>query len=138
MTRTLYTLGIALTAVLSASAVSNDSIPTSNIEERIVNATERTDSITDTAIIPETGNEIVGEVDSNPYYVEPSLAYPTHDYLISLHPMPEPKKPVVKSIYDLPYSISTSCPNYGRLAGNTTVLFAVGITMLAILQMMPE
>lgn len=49
-----------------------------------------------------------------------------------------PPEPEIKSIYDLPYSVSTSCPNYGRLAANTTVLFAGGITMLVVLEMLPE
>ncbi len=138
MKRTLYTIGIALTAAWSASAASNDSIPTANIDERIAPATERVDTIADTEIKPDAETGIVGEVDSKPYYAEPTLSYPTHDYLTTLLPTPQPKKPEVKSIYDLPYSISTSCPNYGRLAGNTTVLFAGGLTMLAILQMMPE
>lgn len=44
----------------------------------------------------------------------------------------------IPNIYDLPYSINTSIPNYRRLAGNTAVLFGGGITALAVLAMLPE
>lgn len=49
---------------------------------------------------------------------------------------PDPDAP--QSIYDHPYSLTASYPNYGRLAGNTTVLFAGGFTMLMILQALPD
>ena len=42
------------------------------------------------------------------------------------------------NIYELPYSMTTQCPNWKRLWTNTSVLFAGGITTLVILQMLPE
>lgn len=44
----------------------------------------------------------------------------------------------VLSIYDLPYSINTSMPNYRRLGGNTAVLFAGGAITLGVLALLPE
>lgn len=41
-------------------------------------------------------------------------------------------------IYDMPYSINASYPNYGRLAGNSLVLVAGGILTLGILSVLPE
>lgn len=86
----------------------------------------------------------------------PSAAYPSISDLlvkgahipadsvrvIPIEPTPEIEKKAPEtgpiSIYDMPYSISASYPNYGRLAGNTTVLFAGGLTMLVILQALPD
>ena len=44
----------------------------------------------------------------------------------------------IPCIYDLPYSWTRSVPNKGRLLANTGVLFGGGITMLGILQVLPE
>ncbi len=41
-------------------------------------------------------------------------------------------------IYDMPYSINASYPDYGRLAGNSLVLVAGGILTLGILSVLPE
>ena len=41
-------------------------------------------------------------------------------------------------IYDMPYSINASYPNYRRLAANTAVLFAGGVTALGVLALLPE
>lgn len=41
-------------------------------------------------------------------------------------------------IYDMPYSISANYPNYRRLAANTGVLIAGGLTTLVILDLLPE
>lgn len=42
------------------------------------------------------------------------------------------------SIYDMPYSINASYPNYGRLAANSAVLVAGGVAALCILSVLPE
>lgn len=44
----------------------------------------------------------------------------------------------IPNIYDLPYSINASYPNYRRLAGNTAVLFGGGIAALGVLAVLPE
>lgn len=49
---------------------------------------------------------------------------------------PHTDKPVC--IYDMPYSINASYPNYRRLAANTAVLFAGGGITLGILAILPE
>lgn len=41
-------------------------------------------------------------------------------------------------IYDMPYSISANYPNYRRLAANTALLIAGGVTTLVVLDMLPE
>lgn len=41
-------------------------------------------------------------------------------------------------IYDMPYSINASYPNYHRLAANTAVLFGGGVVALGILAILPE
>ena len=48
------------------------------------------------------------------------------------------RKKTVHSIYDEPYSINASYPNYRRLAANTAVLFGGGIAALGILSALPE
>lgn len=50
----------------------------------------------------------------------------------------EQKPATPLSIYDLPYSINTSCPDYHRLGANTAVLFGGGIITLGILAVLPE
>lgn len=42
------------------------------------------------------------------------------------------------NIYDMPYSLTANYPNYKRLAGNTAVLVAGGITALVVLELLPE
>lgn len=42
------------------------------------------------------------------------------------------------NIYDMPYSLSGNYPNYKRLAGNTAVLVAGGVTALIVLECLPE
>ncbi len=41
-------------------------------------------------------------------------------------------------IYSMPYSTTARYENWGRLGGNTALLFAGGFTTLAILQVLPE
>lgn len=41
-------------------------------------------------------------------------------------------------IYDVPYSINASYPNYRRLAANTAVLFGGGVVALGVLALLPE
>lgn len=55
---------------------------------------------------------------------------------LQLEPLRSPLK--VGSIYDMPYSLSTNCPNYRRLWLNTGVLFGGGLAALGILQVLPE
>lgn len=50
----------------------------------------------------------------------------------------ENKSPDRICIYDMPYSINASYPDYRRLAGNTAVLFAGGIVTLGVLALLPE
>lgn len=61
----------------------------------------------------------------------------THDVIAPLFEQQSNKK-VVHSIYDEPYSINASYPNYRRLAANTAVLFGGGITTLVVLSALPE
>lgn len=42
------------------------------------------------------------------------------------------------SIYDMPYSINASYPDFKRLGGNTAVLMVGGVATLAILSVLPE
>lgn len=128
MKRIIFSIGFALAIATNISAMPRDSIPTAAADSLI----------SEPSTIHHIEEKPIGVVDSVPYFPAPALEYPDHDYMTSLFPAPEAAEPEVKSIYDLPYSISTSCPNYGRLAANTTVLFAGGFTMLVILEMMPE
>lgn len=42
------------------------------------------------------------------------------------------------NIYDMPYSMTANCPDYGRLWLNTGVLFGGGVLALGVLQLLPE
>lgn len=42
------------------------------------------------------------------------------------------------TIYDLPYSVTTSCPNWKNLWVNTGVLFGAGFVTLGVLELLPE
>ncbi|MCC8171003.1 MAG: DUF3943 domain-containing protein [Parabacteroides sp.] len=46
--------------------------------------------------------------------------------------------PVVRTIYDYPYSMTANYPDYKRLALNTGVLFGAGILTLGVLQLLPD
>lgn len=50
--------------------------------------------------------------------------------------LPPPPEPLC--IYDMPYSINASYPNWRRLAGNSMVLVAGGVAALGILSVLPE
>ncbi len=47
-------------------------------------------------------------------------------------------KKEIPSIYDLPYSVSTSCPHWKNLWVNTGVLFGAGFATLGVLELLPE
>lgn len=47
-------------------------------------------------------------------------------------------RPNSVNIYDLPYSISTHCPNYKMLGINTGVLFGMGFVTLGVLNLLPD
>lgn len=66
---------------------------------------------------------------------EADMAAETERIRASVAPL-EDNTPV--SIYDMPYSINDSYPNYRRLAGNSAVLMAGGILTLGILSILPE
>lgn len=65
----------------------------------------------------------------------PDLTAETARMQLSVEPVVD-HTPV--SIYDMPYSISASYPNYRRLAGNSAVLVAGGLATLGILSILPE
>ena len=50
-----------------------------------------------------------------------------------------PKNSELKpSIYELPYSLWTHRPNYRKVVYNSVALYAAGVAMLGILEMLPE
>lgn len=52
--------------------------------------------------------------------------------------LPANPRPVEASIYDYPYSMTRRVEHWGRLWGNTGILFAGGFTALGILELLPE
>ncbi|MDE6309530.1 MAG: DUF3943 domain-containing protein [Muribaculaceae bacterium] len=48
------------------------------------------------------------------------------------------KKKTIPSLYDLPYSVTTSHPNWKNLWVNTGVLFGAGFATLGVLELLPE
>ena len=73
-------------------------------------------------------------VDNNEMIVNINMQDATSSVHNTFKPIGFPKP----DIYSLPYSLTTHEEKWGRLAANTGVLFAGGLTALAILQMLPE
>lgn len=85
---------------------------------------------------PKAGVEADGvrRPDLQPAYISLDTAFSDRQIHKSLRIHPD-KKP---DIYMMPYSTTARYENWGRLAGNTALLFGGGITALGVLAILPE